>query len=141
MEDLEEIYTNIIMEHSISTKNKHNLIDKDKEERGHNPSCGDDITLEIKFDGNIIKDLSYTGYGCTISLGSASIMIDLLKGKSREKAIKLIDIFLKMINGEDTEEAELNMLGDAKYLKNITKMPARIKCASLAWETMRRLIC
>lgn len=140
MDDLEEVYTDIIMEHSISTKNKYNLIEKDKEEHGHNPSCGDDITLEIKFDGNIIKDLSYAGYGCTISQGSASIMIDLLKGKSKEEAIKLINIFLKMVNGEDVEEAELNMLGDAKYLKSITKMPARIKCATLAWETMRRMI-
>ncbi len=140
MDDLEEIYTNIIMEHSISTKNKHNLFEKDREEHGHNPSCGDDITLEIKFDVNIIKNLSYSGYGCAISQASASIMIDLLKGKSKEEAIKLIDIFLKMINGENVEEAELKMLGDAKYLKNITKLPARIKCASLAWETMRRMM-
>ena len=140
MDDLEEIYTNIIMEHSISTKNKHNLFEKDREEHGHNPSCGDDITLEIKFDGNIIKNLSYSGYGCAISQGSASIMIDLLKGKSKEEAIKLIDIFFKMINGENVEEAELKMLGDAKYLKNITNLPARIKCASLAWETMRRMM-
>ena len=140
MDDLEEIYTNIIMEHSISTKNKHNLFEKDREEHGHNPSCGDDITLEIKFDGNIIKNLSYSGYGCAISQASASIMIDLLKGKSKEEAIKLIDIFFKMINGENVEEAELKMLGDAKYLKNITKLPARIKCASLAWETMRRMM-
>ena len=140
MDDLEEVYTNIIMEHSISTKNKHNLIEIDRKEHGHNPSCGDDITLEIKFDGNIIKDLSYTGYGCAISQGSASIMIDLLKGKSQEEAIKLIDIFLKMVNGEEVEEAGLNMLGDAKYLKSITKMPARIKCASLAWETIRKMM-
>ena len=140
MDDLEEIYTNIIMEHSISTKNKHNLFEKDREEHGHNPSCGDDITLEIKFDVNIIKNLSYSGYGCAISQASASIMIDLLKGKSKEEAIKLIDIFFKMINGENVEEAELKMLGDAKYLKNITKLPARIKCASLAWETMRRMM-
>ena len=138
MDDLEEVYTNIIMEHSISTKNKHNLIEKDREEHGHNPSCGDDITLEIKFNGNIIKDLSYVGYGCAISQGSASIMIDLLKGKSKEEAIKLIDIFLKMVNGEDVEEAELNMLGDAKYLKNITKMPARIKCARSQFVTLKK---
>ena len=140
MDDLEEVYTNIIMEHSISTKNKHNLIEKDREEHGHNPSCGDDITLEIKFDGNIIKDLSYVGYGCAISQGSASIMIDLLKEKSKEEAIKLIDIFLKMVKREKVDEKELEQIEDARALQNISNMPARVKCAELAWYTMQKLL-
>ena len=85
MEDLESIYTDIIMEQSMATYNKHILEEKDKEEHGHNPSCGDDITLEIKYDGNRIKDLAFTGHGCAISQASTSIMIDLLKGKTKEE--------------------------------------------------------
>ena len=95
MEDLESIYTDIIMEQSMATYNKHKLEEKDKEEHGHNPSCGDDITLEIKYDGNRIEDLAFTGHGCAISQASTSIMIDLLKGKTKEEALKLIEIFTK----------------------------------------------
>ena len=80
MDDLESIYTDIIMENSIKTHNKYNLIDKDKEEHGHNPSCGDDITLQVKFDREIISKISYVGHGCAISQASTSIMINKLKG-------------------------------------------------------------
>ena len=94
MEDLESIYTDIIMEQSMSEHNKHKLKEPYKSEHGHNPSCGDDITLEIKFDGDKIEDLAFTGHGCAISQASTSIMIDLLKGKTKEEALKLIDIFV-----------------------------------------------
>ena len=140
MEDLESIYTDIIMEHSMETYNKHELKEKDDSEHGHNPSCGDDITLEIKLESDIIKDLSFIGHGCAISQASTSIMIDLLKGKTKEEALKLIDIFLKMIKREKVEESDLEKLEDAKALKNVSNMPARVKCAELAWYTMKTLL-
>ena len=140
MDDLESIYTDIIMENSIKTHNKYNLIDKDKEEHGHNPSCGDDITLQVKFDGDMISKISYIGHGCAISLASTNIMIDLLKGKTKKEAIKLIDSFLKMVNGDKIEDDELAKIGDARAFKNISKIPARVKCATLAWETMKRVL-
>lgn len=140
MEDLESIYTDIIMEQSTATYNKHKLENATKSEHGHNPSCGDDITLEIIMDGEIIKDLAFTGRGCAISQASTSIMIDLLKGKTREEAIKLIELFLKMIKREDLTEEELEKLEDANALKNISNLPARVKCAELAWYTMKSLI-
>ena len=140
MEDLESIYTDIIMEHSMETYNKHELKEKDDSEHGHNPSCGDDITLEIKLESDIIKDLSFIGHGCAISQASTSIMIDLLKGKTKEEALKLIDIFLKMIKREKVEESDLEKLEDAKALQNISNMPARVKCAELAWYTMKTLL-
>lgn len=139
MDDLESIYTDIIMEQSMATYNKHKLKEKDAEEHGHNPSCGDDITLEIKFEDNKIKELAFTGHGCAISQASTSIMIDLLKGKTKEEALKLIDIFLKMIKREKMKEEELEKLEDAKALQNISNMPARVKCAELAWYTMQKL--
>ena len=140
MDDLESIYTDIIMEHSTESYNKHSLENPDSKEHGHNPSCGDDITLEIKMNGDIIEDLSFTGHGCAISQASTSIMIDLLKGKTKKEAIELIDIFLRMIKRENVSNEELDRLEEAKALQNISNMPARVKCAELAWYTMQSLI-
>lgn len=140
MDDLDSIYTDVIMEHSTATYNKHRLQDATNSEHGHNPSCGDDITLEIKKDGDTITDLAFTGHGCAISQASTSIMIDLLKGKTAEQAIKLISIFIRMIKREDVSEEELNELEEAQALKNISNMPARVKCAELAWYTMQKLL-
>lgn len=140
MDDLDSIYTDVIMEHSTATYNKHKLQDATNSEHGHNPSCGDDITLEIKKDGDTITDLAFTGHGCAISQASTSIMIDLLKGKKVEQAIKLISTFIRMIKREDVSEEELNELEEAQALKNISNMPARVKCAELAWYTMQKLL-
>lgn len=140
MDDLESIYTDIIMEQSMSGHNKHKLENADNEEHGHNPSCGDDITLEIIYDGDKIEDLAFTGHGCAISQASTSIMIDLLKGKTKEEALELINIFLRMIKREKINEDEIEKLEDARALQNISNMPARVKCAELAWYTMQKLI-
>lgn len=140
MDNLESMYTDIIMEQSTATYNKHELNDKTDSEHGHNPSCGDDITLEIKMDGDKILDLAFTGHGCAISQASTSIMIDVLKGKSKEEALKLIKIFLKMVKRENVSEEELDSIEDARALQNISNMPARVKCAELAWYTMEKLL-
>ena len=140
MDNLDSIYTDVIMEHSTATYKKHKLQDATNSEHGHNPSCGDDITLEIKKDGDIITDLAFTGHGCAISQASTSIMIDLLKGKTVEQATKLISIFIRMIKRENVSEEELNELEEAQALKNISNMPARVKCAELAWYTMQKLL-
>lgn len=140
MDDLDSIYTDVIMEHSTAIYNKHKLQDATNSEHGHNPSCGDDITLEIKKDGDTITDLAFTGHGCAISQASTSIMIDLLKGKTVEQATKLISIFIRMIKRENVSEEELNELEEAQALKNISNMPARVKCAELAWYTMQKLL-
>lgn len=140
MDDLESIYTDIIMEQSTATYNKHKLENATNNEHGHNPSCGDDITLEIIMDGDKIKDLAFTGHGCAISQASTSIMIDLLKGKTKKEALQLIDIFLKMIKREEISEENLDKIEDAQALKNISNMPARVKCAELAWYTMEKLL-
>jgi nitrogen fixation NifU-like protein len=135
--NLNEIYTELIMEHNANKENKRNLEHADVCKRGHNPSCGDDITLEIAFDGDTIKDVSYTGSGCAISQASTSMMIDLIKGKSKQEALNLVDTFLKMIKREITDEDQLEELEDAMALKNISNMPARVKCAVLAWHTLK----
>lgn len=140
MEDLNSIYTDVIMEQSYATYNKHKLEGATSSEHGHNPSCGDDITLEIIMNGQKIEDIAFTGHGCAISQASTSIMIDLLKGRTKDEALRLINTFLKMIKREKISEEELENLEEAKALQNISNMPARVKCAELAWYTMHKLL-
>jgi nitrogen fixation protein NifU and related proteins len=138
--DLSSIYTELIMEHSQSHHNRRNLDHPDYSEKGHNPSCGDEITLEIKFEGELISDAAFTGSGCAISQASTSMMIDLIKGKSRQEALELVETFIAMIKREIKSEEELEKLEDAIVLKNISNMPARVKCAVLAWHTLKEVI-
>ncbi|ASW43471.1 MAG: SUF system NifU family Fe-S cluster assembly protein [Clostridiales bacterium] len=135
--DLQDIYTQLIMEQSASKHNRRKLDNPDICERGHNPSCGDEITLELKLNGDIIEDLAFSGQGCAISQASTSMMIDLLKGKSKEEALNLVETFIGMIKREIKDEEELEKLEDAMVLQNISNMPARVKCAVLAWHTIQ----
>ena len=107
---------------------------------GHNPNCGDEIKLEIKVNGDVIEDLAFTGHGCAISQASTSIMIDTLRGKTIKEAKEIVKTFIEMIKRETTNEAELKKLEDAIALKNISNMPARGKCALLAWHTIEEMI-
>lgn len=140
MEDLSDMYNELIMEHSMNSYNKKKLSNADYSEMGHNPNCGDEINLEIKLDGNIIKDMAFTGHGCAISQASTSIMIDTLKGKTIEEAKEIIKTFIGMIKREITDDEELERLEDAIAFKNISNMPARVKCALLAWHTIEDML-
>ena len=140
MNDLDEIYTDLIMEHSMNSYNKKKLDKYDISELGHNPNCGDEITLELKMDGNVISDMAFTGHGCAISKASTSIMIDTLRGKNIEEAKNIIDTFLGMIKKEIKDEKKLACLEDAIAFKNISNMPARVKCACLAWHTLDSML-
>ena len=140
MEDLNDVYNDLIMEHSMNSYNKKQLENPDYEEKGHNPNCGDEITLELKLDGNKIKDLAFLGHCCAISQSSTSIMIDTLKGKTIDEAKEIIKTFIEMIKRETTDEKELEKLEDAIAFRNIANMPARVKCALLAWHTMEDML-
>ena len=139
MEDLTDVYNDLIMEHSMNSYNKKKLEKADYSEIGHNPNCGDEITLELKLDGNKIEDMAFTGHGCAISQASTSIMIDTLRGKTIEEAKEIIKTFIEMIKRETTDEEQLKKLEDAIAFKNVSNMPARVKCALLAWHTMEEL--
>lgn len=138
--DLNSVYTELIMEHNKNSRNKYSLENADLSEHGHNPSCGDDITLELKFDGDIISEAAFTGSGCAISQASTSIMIDLIKGKSIEDALELVETFISMIKKDIKDPQELRKLKDAMALKNISNMPARVKCAVLSWHTLKEAL-
>ncbi len=140
MENLDNIYNDLIMEHSMNSYNKKKLLDADYSEKGHNPSCGDEITLEIKLNGNVIEDMAFSGHGCAISQASTSIMIDTLKGKTVEEAKEIIQTFIGMIKREKIDEEHLNKLEDAIAFQNVANMPARVKCALLAWHTIEDIL-
>ena len=137
---MDQLYTELILEHNQDKRNKHELSEFTNSEHGHNPSCGDDLTLQLNVVDGIIKDAAYTGSGCAISQTSASMIIDIIKGKSVEEALRLVEIFLGMIKKEITDENELEELEDAMALQNISNMPARVKCAVLAWHTLKEAL-
>lgn len=140
MDNLEKMYNELIMEHSMNSYNKKSLEEADYSEVGHNPNCGDEITLQLKLNGNVIEDMAFSGHGCAISQASTSIMIDTLKGKTVEEAKKIIKTFIEMIKREITDETELEKLEDAIAFKNVSNMPARVKCALLAWHTIEDIL-
>lgn len=139
-ENLNDIYNELIMEHSMNSYNKKKLENADFCKLGHNPNCGDEITLEVKLNGDIIEDMAFSGHGCAISVSSASIMIDVLRGKTVKEAKEIIKTFIEMIKREITDENELEKLEDAIAFRNISNMPARVKCVLLAWHTIEDIL-
>lgn len=138
--ELSDLYNELIMEHSMNSYNKKKLRDPSFSKLGHNPNCGDEITLEVKINGDVIEDMAFDGHGCAISMSSTSIMIDTLKGKTIQEAKEIIATFIGMIKREAKSEAELEKLEDAIAFKNVANMPARVKCALLAWHTIEDII-
>lgn len=132
-------YNEILTDHNLHPGHKHDLPDANLVLEGVNPSCGDDIWLKLKVEDGRITDGAFVGDGCAISQASADMMLDLIVGKSEEEAMKLAEIFLRMIKGEVTDE-EMDQLEEAFVLKDISHMPARVKCAVLGWHTMEEML-
>ncbi len=133
---IEQMYTELIMTHNKSKHNKRELSAYTVVERGHNPNCGDDLTLQIKVENGFVIDAAYIGSGCAISQASMSIMIDLVKGQSLEAAKALSHAFLNMIRGESLLPSERDALYDAVAFEGLSKMPARVKCGTLGWHCL-----
>ena len=136
--DTKELYREILNEHNINPAHKTDLPGANMQLNGVNPSCGDNITLNLKVENGVIVDGSFTGSGCAVSQASCDMMLDLVIGKTTEEARKLDDIFMEMIRGEASEE-NIEKLDEAAALQDISKMPARVKCAVLGWRTMREM--
>ena len=134
--ELKQLYTDLILEYNKDRTNKRKLENPTVHEHGHNPSCGDDIDIEVKIENGIIKDLAYTGSGCAISQASTAMMAELLQDRTVEEALRLCRLFLDMIRGKVTDEAQLEELEAAITLKDISQMPVRVKCATLGWHTL-----
>ena len=132
-------YNEILTEHNIHPEFKHDLPDADIVLEGVNPSCGDDIVLKLKTDGDVITDGAFVGDGCAISQASADIMLGMIIGKKKEEALRLAELFQRMIHGEATPE-EIDCLEEASALADIAHMPARVKCAMLGWRTLSQAV-
>lgn len=128
-------YNEILTEHNMHPDFKHDIEDADIVLDGINPSCGDEIQLKLKTDGDIITDGAFVGDGCAISQASTDIMLGMIIGQSKEKALEYADIFIRMIRGEASDE-EIDSLEEASALRDISHMPARVKCAMLGWRTL-----
>ena len=132
-------YNEILTEHNMRPEFKFDMPDADITLEGVNPSCGDDIFLNLTLDGDIISDGSFSGDGCAISQASADIMLGMIIEKKKEDALKLGEVFLKMIQGEASED-EIDSLEEASALRDIAHMPARVKCAVLDWRTLKEAL-
>lgn len=137
--DTKELYREILNEHNINPSHKSKIEGADLELNGVNPSCGDNITLYLKTKDGKIAEGSFEGSGCAISQASCDMMLDLVIGKTKEEALRLSDIFMRMIKSEATEE-EIEELDEASLLRDISHMPARVKCAQLGWRTASEML-
>ena len=139
MADNRAFYNEILIDHNMHPGHKHDLPDADVEMLGYNPSCGDDITMKLKLAEGVVVDGAFQGSGCAISQASADMMLDLVIGKSEDEALRLADIFLRMIKGTASEE-EIDELEEAGVLQDVSHMPARVKCAVLGWHTLEQML-
>lgn len=128
-------YNEVLTEHNMHPEFKYDLQNATITLEGVNPSCGDNITLELKTDGDTIVDGAFVGDGCAISQASTDIMLGMIIGKKKDEALKMAETFMKMIHGEASEE-EIDSLEEASALRDISHMPARVKCAMLGWRTL-----
>ena len=132
-------YNEILTEHNVHPEFKHDLPDADIVLEGVNPSCGDDIWLKLRTDGDTIVDGAFIGDGCAISQASADIMLGMVIGRKKDEALQLGQTFMRMIQGEASEE-EIESMEEASALRDIAHMPARVKCAVLGWRTLKEAI-
>ena len=136
MSDLSVLYDEQILEHDKKPRNFGRIESANRSAEGHNTTCGDHFTVYLRYDDDVVKDISFEGKGCAISKASASMMTRSVKGKSRPDVEKLFKEFHRMVLGELDETVEPNGLGHLTVFAGVRQFPARVKCASLSWHTM-----
>lgn len=136
MNELDELYQQVILDHNKNPRNFGVLEQFTHEAKGHNPLCGDQLNLTLKLDGDTIKEVMFDGSGCAISKASASIMTTILKDKSIEEAKVMFKQFHDIVTSDPNSEVDMIDLGKLAVFAGVREFPARIKCASLAWHTM-----
>src|SRR3954470_22124609 len=130
------LYQELILDRNRKPKNFHVMEHADRSVKGHNPLCGDQLTLWLKMDADRISDVSFQGQGCAISKASASMMTAAVKGKTREEAEVMFDKFHDLVTGK-LDEAQAKELGSLRAFGGVSKFPLRVKCASLSWHTLK----
>ena len=136
MSELSELYQQVILDHNKKPRNFRKIERADHMAEGHNPLCGDQLTVYVNLRNDGVEDVSFEGSGCAISKASASMMTQAVKGKSKEQAEELFKEFHSMVTGELDEETEENRLGNLKIFAGVRDFPVRVKCATLPWHTL-----
>lgn len=134
------IYTAALMQHNSHPDYKYEMEGCTCSHEGVNPSCGDELTLQLRIEDGVIEEASFVGSGCAVSQASADMMADLITGETVEEAKRLVGLFLGMIKGEALSEEDKEDLDEGAELESISRMPARVKCAELAWRTLEKLL-
>jgi nitrogen fixation NifU-like protein len=136
-----DLYSPALLEHSSDPDYKYEMDCPTHSHEGVNPSCGDDLVLSLRInDAGVIEEAAFTGSGCAVSQASADMMSDLITGMDAGQARDLCELFKRMARGEETNPEVLEDLGDAACLKSVARMPARVKCAELAWRTLGEML-
>jgi nitrogen fixation NifU-like protein len=139
---LEDLYREVILDHYKNPRNRGHLAVVDASAQGVNPLCGDEINIELHFDGDVVTEVAVDGQGCSISQSSASMMTDAIKGKTRDEVTEITAKFRSMMSLDGDDALELDpdrpgsVLGDIEALQGVRQYPVRIKCASLGWNTL-----
>jgi len=136
MPELRDLYQELILEHSRAPRNYRELKPADHQAEGYNPLCGDRFTVYLHMDGDVIRDISFQGSGCAISKASASMMTQMLKGKTRRDAEELFGRFHSVVTGQSANGSQAD-LGKLAVFSGVSEFPTRVKCATLAWHTLQ----
>lgn len=137
MSELRELYQEVILDHNRRPRNYRAPADANRQAEGFNPLCGDRLTLFLKVDGEVIRDAAFQGSGCAISKASASLLTDAVKGKSVAEASALFERFHRMVTSAPDSVEDFSDLGKLAVLAGVREFPVRVKCASLAWHTLK----
>ncbi len=136
MSELNDLYQEVILDHNKNPRNFREIENADKTADGNNPLCGDALRVYVAMEDEKVADVAFKGSGCAISKASASMMTQIVKGKSKEEAETLFHEFQQMVTGELDTETDENSLGKLKIFAGVLEFPARVKCASLSWHTL-----
>jgi len=137
MSELRELYQSVILDHNKRPRNFHQPEGANRSADGFNPLCGDKITVYLELEDDVVKDVGFSGSGCAISTASASLMTQSIKGKSVDDVRQLFDGFHELVVGDSGEAADLEKLGKLAVFSGVREFPVRVKCATLAWHTMK----
>jgi nitrogen fixation protein NifU and related proteins len=135
--ELDSLYQEVILDHYRSPHHKGLSADKDIQVHHNNPSCGDEVTLNLSMKGGVVTDLTWDGVGCSISMASTSVMSDLLVGKGYKDAVNILDNFVELMQSKGQSAGDESILEDAVAFAGVSKFPARIKCALLGWMAFK----
>lgn len=138
--ELRDLYQEVILDHQKSPRNFRPMPDADRAAEGHNPLCGDRVTVYVKLDGGVVRDVSFQGVGCAICTASASMMTAHVKGKPTERIESEFETFHELLTGDADEAEEDESLGKLRIFAGVRKFPIRVKCATLPWHTLHAAI-